>query len=405
MRSTLTLVIFISAFGFYASGQTAGKDVDGKKIYIPVAASGDLPPGEAINIPSGVARAVVRDALAKRQLVNIPDSCIACGVPFFETKFPGMTLYEARLVKVTKDGLSFDVDKVSAGKRSTIAVRLVFNTLDFVSVTKATPENSAPAFTIAGGGKQFLKEIGDTFALAWTDLADAQRFTDALNRMIMDAYQAANGLTAEKSRGALGVYLQSVSSANAKVLGLKESRGVILYNVPAASPAEKAGLKRYDVITTLNGVGVGNAMDLRGRLMKTQPEEDVTVDVIRDGRPLQFKVHLGSVIAFADVVNASREKPETAPKPTDVWDKYRILAENAYKENDYISAVRNYELGVAALPTWAEGWFNAALLYAGLEQYDDAADRMRHYLILKPDARDAAAAREKLIVWEDKAKK
>jgi hypothetical protein len=30
---------------------------------------------------------------------------------------------------------------------------------------------------------------------------------------------------------------------------------------------------------------------------------------------------------------------------------------------------------------------------------------MRHYLVLMPDAPDAKAAREKVIIWEDKAKK
>ena len=57
-----------------------------------------------------------------------------------------------------------------------------------------------------------------------------------------------------------------------------------------------------------------------------------------------------------------------------------------------------------AFPPWAAGWFNAALLYGEFGEYEYAADRMKRYLLLVPDAPDAKAAREKMIVWEEKAK-
>ena len=111
-----------------------------------------------------------------------------------------------------------------------------------------------------------------------------------------------------------------------------------------------------------------------------------------------------ALAAFETDVRGWKERPESRPKPPDGWDKYRILAEQAVKDADFLKALNNYEDGVAAYPLWAEGWFNAALLYDGLKEYEYAANRMRHYLMLMPDAPDAKAARNKIIVWEDKAR-
>jgi regulator of sirC expression with transglutaminase-like and TPR domain len=44
------------------------------------------------------------------------------------------------------------------------------------------------------------------------------------------------------------------------------------------------------------------------------------------------------------------------------------------------------------------------MIYAAQNNYTDALDAMKHYLELVPDAPDAQAAREQMIIWEDKAK-
>jgi len=107
---------------------------------------------------------------------------------------------------------------------------------------------------------------------------------------------------------------------------------------------------------------------------------------------------------FAANVQQWRDKPESRPVAPDGWDRHRILAEQGIKDKDFVAAILNYERGVTAYPLWAQGWFNAALLYAELGEYDSAANRMKHYLLLAPDAPDAKAAREKVIIWEDKAR-
>jgi len=93
------------------------------------------------------------------------------------------------------------------------------------------------------------------------------------------------------------------------------------------------------------------------------------------------------------------------PKPpvSDEVTKKRLLAEDAVEQKNIDAAAGYYRAGVTLDPTWAPGWFNAALINAELKNYADAAFDMKHYLILVPDAPDAAAAKEKVLLWEAKA--
>jgi hypothetical protein len=91
------------------------------------------------------------------------------------------------------------------------------------------------------------------------------------------------------------------------------------------------------------------------------------------------------------------------PQLPEATNRERILAENAVREKDAVRAVAHYERGLELFETWPEGWFNLALMYAELHDYAGAVDSMNRYLALAPDAQDAPAAREQLIIWADKA--
>jgi len=108
--------------------------------------------------------------------------------------------------------------------------------------------------------------------------------------------------------------------------------------------------------------------------------------------------------SFSTAAKAWRENPAKPPLGPEA-DRHRILAENAIKEKDLESAIDHYESAVEVQPMWPEGWFNLALLYAEQNDFADAADRIKHYLELVPDAPDAQAARTNMIIWEDKTNK
>jgi tetratricopeptide (TPR) repeat protein len=81
----------------------------------------------------------------------------------------------------------------------------------------------------------------------------------------------------------------------------------------------------------------------------------------------------------------------------------RLAAEDAIKRQKPDEALNDFELGVQADPTWAQGWFNAALLAGELGFFADAADHMQNYLELLPNAPDAQSARDQIDLWKYKA--
>ncbi len=100
--------------------------------------------------------------------------------------------------------------------------------------------------------------------------------------------------TGRVRRGQLGVNIQPVTGEIAANLGLPEgTRGVIVNNVVAGSAAERAGLKRGDVVTAFNGQPVADTNSLRNRVATTQPGTEVTLTVFRDGREQQVRASLG----------------------------------------------------------------------------------------------------------------
>jgi Do/DeqQ family serine protease len=93
-------------------------------------------------------------------------------------------------------------------------------------------------------------------------------------------------------RGVLGVVVQTVTSDIAASLGLGDARGVIVSSVRGGSAADRAGLRRGDVITSLDGVPLEDGNVLRNRVAVAPPGTEVTVAVLRDGREEQLRATL-----------------------------------------------------------------------------------------------------------------
>jgi Do/DeqQ family serine protease len=93
-------------------------------------------------------------------------------------------------------------------------------------------------------------------------------------------------------RGYLGVTVQPITSELAASLGLKEARGVIVSNVEAGSPAERAGIKQGDVIVVINGNQIDDGNSLRNFIASAAPGAEVTMTVLRDGQERQLRATL-----------------------------------------------------------------------------------------------------------------
>jgi Do/DeqQ family serine protease len=93
-------------------------------------------------------------------------------------------------------------------------------------------------------------------------------------------------------RAQLGVTVQGVTSDLADSLGLKSVGGVIISSVTPGSAADRAGLKRNDVIQSFDGAPVTDSNSLRNRVANTAPGSKATVVVVRDGSEKSFTVTL-----------------------------------------------------------------------------------------------------------------
>lgn len=85
------------------------------------------------------------------------------------------------------------------------------------------------------------------------------------------------------TRGWLGVMIQEVTPQIAQAFGLKQIRGALVSDVLRGSPAERAGIKRGDVIVEYEGKGVEGVADLKNLVAQTKPGSRVKVKLIRGG--------------------------------------------------------------------------------------------------------------------------
>ncbi len=85
-------------------------------------------------------------------------------------------------------------------------------------------------------------------------------------------------------RGFLGVTIQTVNAAMAKALGLKEKRGVLVASVAEDGPAAKAGIKRGDLILSLNGETVNAPRELSKMAARLSPGSKARLKIIRKGK-------------------------------------------------------------------------------------------------------------------------
>jgi serine protease Do len=94
------------------------------------------------------------------------------------------------------------------------------------------------------------------------------------------------------SRGFIGVGLTDVTPALQRALALTVSKGAMVQDVSAASPAERAGLRPYDIILDVDGRQVLDNEELIRDISSRQPGTVARLGVLREGRRQSMPVKL-----------------------------------------------------------------------------------------------------------------
>lgn len=95
------------------------------------------------------------------------------------------------------------------------------------------------------------------------------------------------------TRGWLGLMIQEVTPELAESFNLAEHKGALVANVVPDSPADKAGIKRGDVVIEFDGKKINEYSDLPKLAARAEPGRSVEVKVNRDGKEQTFKVNIG----------------------------------------------------------------------------------------------------------------
>lgn len=135
---------------------------------------------------------------------------------------------------------------------------------------------------LVGINSQILSPSGGSIGIGFAIPANMAR--DVLDQIVK------NG---KVTRGHLGIVVQPVTEDIATSLKLSNARGVIVSQVQPDSAAERAGLRRGDVILALNGEVVGDPNSFRNNIAGTPPGRTVTLRIWREGSEQELRATLG----------------------------------------------------------------------------------------------------------------
>ena len=96
-------------------------------------------------------------------------------------------------------------------------------------------------------------------------------------------------------RGWLGVSIQEVTHDLASQFGAQDTKGALVGDVVADSPAEEAQFQRGDIIREYDGHQVENPTKLRTFVAETPPGTKIRVGVFRQGKKQTLTVEIGEL--------------------------------------------------------------------------------------------------------------
>lgn len=99
----------------------------------------------------------------------------------------------------------------------------------------------------------------------------------------------------EVRRGHLGIYIQDLTPDLKQAFQLdKNQQGVLITKVQTNSTADKAGLKKADIITHINDKPIAKSSELRNAIGLRKINEKVQVRFLRNGESKSLKIKIGT---------------------------------------------------------------------------------------------------------------
>jgi serine protease Do len=124
---------------------------------------------------------------------------------------------------------------------------------------------------------------------------------------VVEVYNDLIGANHKVIRGSIGIqFREGLSGAVNRVYGFKN--GVLVQEIQPGGPAEKAGLKAGDIITSIDGHAVKDGDDLVNEIASRRPGSSIRLGYVRDGKPADATVAIGDRDkVFADLGSQQAE--------------------------------------------------------------------------------------------------
>jgi serine protease Do len=127
---------------------------------------------------------------------------------------------------------------------------------------------------------------------------------------VVDIYNKLISPSHKVVRGSIGItFRQGLSGAVNRVYGFKN--GVLVQQVQPSGPADKAGMKPGDIITTVDGRQIKDGDDLVNEIASRTPGSSIRLGYIRDGKQADSTVTIGD----RDKVFADNGQALSNPEP------------------------------------------------------------------------------------------
>jgi membrane-associated protease RseP (regulator of RpoE activity) len=113
-----------------------------------------------------------------------------------------------------------------------------------------------------------------------------------------------------ESGGFLGVYGEDITNENVARYKLNQARGVGITQVIQDSPAEKAGLRKDDVILRLDGENVTSVRKLNRLVSEIAPDHSVRITISRNGSEQELTATIGKRKNASTVRDLLNQEPK-----------------------------------------------------------------------------------------------
>jgi serine protease Do len=106
-------------------------------------------------------------------------------------------------------------------------------------------------------------------------------------------------------RGWLGISAQDMTPGTAKNLAIEFKKGALIGDVVKGSPAEKAGIKKNDIVISFQGKDITDAAMFRNEISLSPIGKDVRMVILRSGKKQDIVVRIGDPKDAAKALSAS----------------------------------------------------------------------------------------------------